>query len=216
MKKRYSIIVGVLALSFVAANCAHSATTSDYKNYGTVQLGLYEPTSDLDNGDYDTGFNGSVAYGRYLAPNLVAEAMIDYVGTSADVDGENSILGKYDQDSTISGTGLLFSLKGVMPAGPVDLYGGAGIGLYLVNLSIEIDSDRLGKFEEENDTDTVFGAHLSAGANYNINERFYVGLEGRYRWTGDAKVSDRVANVPVSYEGDLTGFSVAATFGMRF
>lgn len=215
MKKRYSIIVGALALSFVSATCAYSAT-GDFHNYGTVQLGVYEPTSDLDNGDYDTGFNGAVAYGRYFTPNLVGEAMIDYVGTSAEIDGENSTLGRYEQDNTISGTGLLLTLKGVLPAGPVDFYGGAGVGLYLVNLSIEIDSDTLGKFEEEDDSDIVFGAHLSAGANYNITDRFFVGLEGRYRWTGDAKVSDRVANVPVSYEGDLNGFSVAAAFGVRF
>ncbi len=216
MKTKHLAVAGLVMFSQLAAVSAYSAMTTSKTAYVAGQLGLYQPTSDLDNGDYDTGFNGAVAAGYYLAPGIIAEAMIDYIGTAADSEDYNATLGHYDQDSTISGTGFLASLKGEIPAGAFNLYGGAGVGFYVVNLSIEVDSSRFGKFEEENDSDTTFGAHVIAGANYDITKDFFLGIEGRYRWTGDVEVSDTVAEVPVAYEGDLSGFTISGVFGFRF
>lgn len=225
---KHLVMAGLVVFSQVAAASAYSATVRPALTqpapvpvrpktaYISGQLGLYQPTSDLDNGDYDTGFNGAVAFGFHLTPTIIAETMIDYIGADADSESYNEAIGHYDQDSTISATGFLFSLKGEVPSGPFRFYGGAGVGLYVANLSIEVDSSRFGRFEKEDDSDVTFGGHVIAGASYNITREFFVGIEGRYRWTGDVEVADTVAEVPVAYGGDLSGFTLSGVFGFRF
>jgi hypothetical protein len=62
----------------------------------------------------------------------------------------------------------------------------------------------------------VFGVHVVAGANHDIPGRFFIGLEGMYRWTDDFDLSETVAHIPVEYSGDLSGFSVTVNAGFRF
>lgn len=62
----------------------------------------------------------------------------------------------------------------------------------------------------------MFGVHITFGANYNLTDYVYVGLEGKYRWTDEVDLHDSFAGYDVAYEGNLNGYSVAATLGMRF
>jgi opacity protein-like surface antigen len=98
----------------------------------------------------------------------------------------------------------IITLKGKYAVGHLAVFAGIGGGVYAVTLSSEIESSRLGDFDSD-DSDGVFGAHVTAGATYNINERFFLGLEGSYRWTGDVDIRESVASVPVEYSGDLSG-----------
>lgn len=184
-------------------------------NYAQVKVGAFQPTGDLDDADYDTGVQISGYYGRYLTPYLIVEAGIDGFAVDSDVNGSNDSAGTYDQDNTLSVVGFLFTVKGELPAGPARIFGGIGGGLYTVNLDSDIDSSRLGDFSTDDD-DQVLGAHVVAGVNYDITDRFFAGIEGMYRWTDDVDIHENVASIPVAYDGELTGFAITANGGFRF
>ena len=187
----------------------------DKPNYAQLKLGAFEPTDDLDDAGFDTGFQISGAYGRYLTPYLIVEAGIDGFAMDNDVDGSNDTAGNFDQDNTLSVAGLLVTLKGEVPAGPAHVFGGVGAGFYTANLDSDIESTRLGDFSTDED-DQVFGLHVVAGVNYDVTSRFFAGIEGMYRWTDDLDIDDTVASIPVEYEGDLSGFSITVNGGFRF
>lgn len=216
-KKMVALIAATTVVIAFSASSGFSNEIEKPANYIAGGLGVFIPTSDLEDAGYDPGFNGSVAYGRYLTPHLILEGMVDFFGTTAESSGVDPSVGSYSRDDYIGTTGLLVTLKGEYPIGPVDLFGGAGVGFYGAFLSSEIDSDHLGTFtKKEDDFDSTFGAHVSLGGNYNITQILYVGLEGRYRWTGDVKMKETLGGIPVEHSGDLNGYSVAATFGFRF
>jgi opacity protein-like surface antigen len=184
-------------------------------NYAQIKLGMYQPTGDVDDADYDSGATFGVVYGRYLNRYLVFEAGFDVFGADRTVRGANDQAGAYTQDNTLVGVGGLLTLKGEYAAGPLALFAGIGGGIYAVTLTSEIESSRLGDFDSD-DSDGVFGAHVTAGVTYNINERFFLGLEGRYRWTEDVDIRETVASVPVEYSGDLSGYTITFNGGFRF
>ena len=107
------------------------------------------------------------------------------------------------------------TLKGELPVGAASIFGGIGGGVYTVTLDSDIETSRLGDFSTDDD-DTVLGAHVVAGANYDITDRFFAGVEGMYRWTDDVDIHETVATIPVEYSGDLSGFSVTFNGGFRF
>ncbi len=212
-------LVGVLAavnvMSLLAAGNVMAGQNTNKMNYATAKVGIFQPTGDMDDANYDGGGDVSLAYGRYLNKYLAVEAGFDIFATEQDLEGSNNQAGSYTQDNTLAGVGLLLTLKGEFSAGPVDFFAGIGGGLYSVTLDSQIDSSRLGDLNTD-DSDGVFGAHVVAGAIYNINQRFFLGLEGKYRWTDDVEIRESVASIPVEYTGDLSGFVVTFTGGFRF
>lgn len=219
MKKRMKVVCSLLAaanmIGMIAGDTVLAAEAERRSNYIQGQAGVAFPGSDLDDADFANGFNGAFSYGRYLTEHLKVEATLDLNAMDRDVQGANSTTGTYSRDEYLSASGILIALKGEYPLGPVDLFAGVGVGMYGVQLNSEIDSQRLGSFDTD-DSDTVFGAQFSLGTNYNINERFYVGVEGKYLWTQEADISMRTASLPIQYEGDLSGYSLAFTLGWRF
>ncbi len=217
-KAKRPMLFTVLVLTAVMFTSTAYAVTDEVppKNYVQGNLGAFGPANDLDDADFDTGLNGAISYGRYLTDNVKIEGMIDYSFGDRDERYDNPAAGeRYDQDDYLYTTGLLVTLKGEIPVGDLDLYCGAGLGIYGVWIYTDIDSNRHGKVDGD-DFDTVFGVHVSLGANYNITDYFYIGLEGRYRWTGDADLYDDVAGYIVQYEGNLNGYTVAMNVGFRF
>jgi opacity protein-like surface antigen len=212
-------LVGLLAAVNVASLClagnVMAEENSKKNNYAQVKVGMFQPTGDLEDADYDTGGDVSGVYGRYLNKYLVLEAGFDVFGSDQTLRGSNSRAGSYTQDNTLVGTAGLVTLKGEYSAGPVDLFCGFGGGIYAVTLESEIDSSRLGDLDTD-ESDGVFGVHVVAGANYNITERFFVGVEGKYRWTDDVDIRESVASIPVEYIGDLSGYTVTFNAGFRF
>lgn len=216
MKKIYTgaiaLMAGVLVL---AVSPIQAADTGERKNYTQVKIGYFQPTGQLDDDGYDNGGDLSVVYGRYLTPYLSLEAGIDIFGTENDFDGYNSTTGNYDQDSYMSAAGAILTLKAEYPVGPVRLYGGGGFGIYQASLYSEIDTSRLGDFDKT-ETDSMLGAHFIAGVDWDITERFFLSLEGKYRITEDVDIDETVATIPVRYDGDLDGYTIAAGVGFRF
>ncbi|WP_076750330.1 outer membrane beta-barrel protein [Desulfatitalea tepidiphila] len=192
-----------------------SATSEAFRNYGQIRLGVNEFTDDMDDAGMDTGVDLGAAYGRYLTPNLVLEAAIDFFASDRDVRGYNGTAGSYDIDDTLGVMAVLATIKGEFPVGRARIFGGGGVGYYVVALNSDIDTAYLGDFDED-ESDSVFGAHVVAGVNVDITKRFFAGLQGMYRWTDDIDIDERVATVPIRLEGDLSGYVVNLTAGFRF
>ena len=212
-KKVVGMLAAVNALGILFAGNAMAYL--DRPNYAQLKLGAFQPTDDLDDADFDTGLQVSGAYGRYLTRNLIVEVGIDGFSLDSDFDGSNDLAGNFDQDNTLSVVALLVTLKGEVPVGSANIFGGVGAGFYAANLDSDIESERLGDFSTD-DSDQVFGLHVVAGVNYDITDRFFAGVEGMYRWTDDLDIDETVASIPVSYNGDLSGFSITINGGFRF
>jgi len=182
-------------------------------NYFTLKAGIYSPQSD-DLEDFDTGFNGEISYGRYFHPNFALELGIGYFETEGTSSGFYPILGGWREKDEITAIPLTLTAKGIYPTQYVDLFGGVGIGLYFASGEADLSTTALGPLSFDDD-DTVFGFHLGLGANFNITERLFVGVEGKYLWA-EAEFEDTVFGIPVELDADLEGFTVTGNVGFRF
>lgn len=214
-KHLIGLLAAVNVLSVFTAGNVMADVADRRANYGQVKLGVFQPVGDLDDAGFDTGGEFSGAYGRYLTPFLVFEAGFSIFATESDSRGENDIAGSYKQEDRLSAGAFLLTLKGEYSIGSASLFGGIGGGVYSVTLDSDIDSTRLGDFSAD-DSDAVLGAHVVAGVNFDITDRFFVGMEGMYRWTDDVDLFETVATIPVEYSGDLSGFTVTVNGGFRF
>lgn len=213
MKKCISAGAVIMALMFTST--VVSAEMVKKANYVQGHLGFFMPAEDLDDSNFDTGGSFDLSYGRYLSEFLKVEAGWDVFAVDRSTSGTYTATGYFDQDDILTASGLAIALFGEFPAGSVDVYGGAGIGIYGVFLQSDVDTQYLGDFSKDED-DTVFGAFLAAGLNYNFTKRVFLGVEARYRWTSDVDINECVAGIPIAYEGDLSGFSLTFGGGYRF
>jgi len=206
---KISIILALLFLCFIMTGYSFAQERS---NYLTFKGGVFVPTDDLDDYDFDNGFNTEVAYGHKFTPNAAFEAGLGLYVTKADYDGV--VLGMtVREEDTISVVPLTASVKGIIPAGIVEIYGGAGAGIYFATLRSELTI--AGSTDTFRDSDAVLGFHVMAGVNFNINRKFFFGLEGRRIWTGEAEFEGTVLGVPVRPKTDLSGYTVSGQFGFR-
>jgi len=142
-------------------------------------------------GEHPSAFWSELVYGRRLFPGLAVEAGAGYFH-----DGVS-------QGNEIAGIPVTVTLKAVYAAGPYEFYAGGGGGAFIVTKykgvldGVSVD-----------DGDTVPEGHLVIGANYGFSSRFFVGLEGRYVFTGTAELGGA--------ERKLDGLVTAAAVGLRF
>lgn len=169
-----------------------SASGQEKKNYIMLKSGLYTFKSDLREADFATGFNGEVAYGRYLHPNFVLEG-----GTGYFHDGVNKVYG-----NDVQGTPIILTAKGVYPFKGWELFAGGGIGIYPTKFHGSVHGNLADA------RDTLFGGHLLTGANLDVSRSLFLGIEGKYIFTstGDFKV----------FEATLNGYTVNLSLGLRF
>ncbi len=185
----------------------------DNPNYVTFKGGIYSPESD-DLEDFDTGFNVEIALGHYFHRNFALELGVGYFETEASFSGFDPILGVWSEKDEITAIPLTLTAKGVYPTQYVDLFGGVGIGLYFVHGEADLSSSAFGSLSFDDD-DTVFGFHLGAGANFNITENIFFGIEGKYLWA-EAEFEESFLGVPFELDADLEGFTVTGNIGFRF
>jgi hypothetical protein len=213
--KRF-VLVGIICVAIAAVSGGAAwAVDGPLPNYVIGELGFYSPADDLDKAGFDAGINFSAAYGRYIAKYLIFEAGIGYFYTERDFLGGASIAGSYTRDDSIGVSPITLSLKGAFTAGNVEFYGGGGIGGYFMVFNSDIAASNLGSFSVDDD-EVVLGAHVLAGANFNISPRFFIGVDGRYLWTDSVSIVQRVADIPITYSGNLNGYTVNLAFGFRF
>ena len=207
----------IMALAVILILSVAGSATADQKppNYISLKGGIYTPTGDLDDSEFDSGFNGEIAFGRYMSPNGVVEVGIGYFNSDAEFSGTYPYIGTFSEKDEVKVVPLTASAKGILPAGPVEFYIGGGIGLYYVEISADADTSGLGSFSFS-DTDYIFGVHVMAGVQFDIANRAFFGIEAKNVWTDEAEAEDTVRGIPMKIETDLNGYMVTANLGIRF
>jgi len=149
MKK---ILCTVMALAFVASAGMGMAGTPD-EFYGSGNIGINFATgTDVEDIDFDEGWQGSVALGNRIQEHIRVEAEYQYLDTDNDVD-VNSIMGNGYYDFGTWGN--------------VTPYVTTGIGIAWFN-------------GEGFDSDHSMVWKLGAGADYAVNDKWSVGARYTY------------------------------------
>lgn len=210
------IAAAALALFIITATPVATplfAEEAAYLNYAVVKTGIYNPTGDLDS--FDTGLNLEGAFGRYFGKNVALEGGIGLFGTENDLQGTDAILGTYVEKDTISAVPLTVTAKGILPLDKLELFAGAGVGIYFTSVDAELNTSALGSFNV-NDDDIVMGAHITGGGTYSFNARFFFGIDGKYFTTEEAEYDGVALGRTITLKGDLTGYTINGFFGYRF
>lgn len=152
-----------------------------------VKGGFYTPGSnDLDG--FDSGFAGEAAFGHDFMRNLGAEFGVGLMKADrSDARGA----------SKLDLVPVTATLKAKLPIDVVELFAGAGMGVYHAKL----------KGGGLSSTDTAFGYHLAAGGAADLSQGVFLGAEFRYLW---AEASFAGADVK------LDGFTTSVILGYRF
>jgi opacity protein-like surface antigen len=189
-------------------------SAQDRTSYVSGKLGVYEPSGDLDDQGFGTGFNLEATLGTHLNRYLSVEGTTGFFITDADFAVFSSFFGFGEEEDTLFVYPFEVSLRATAPLGRVNLYCGGGPGFYIAVLNSELD---FGGFEDDDsDADAVFGGHLFGGMDFLISERMFLGVEARFIWTGEADLEPEPFGIPIRVKTDLNGYRVSAVFGLRF
>lgn len=181
-------------------------------NYVAVKGGIYTPTDDLE--DLDTGFSGEVVFGHYFSPNFALEGGIGYFETDGTETDFEPGIGTITIKTDVSVIPIFLIAKGFLPIQIGELYIGGGIGIGFADIDIDVNSP-LGP-ASVSDSDTVFGLELLAGANFNITDNWFFGVEGKYIITSDASISGTLFGFDFDDEGNANGYIITGVVGFRF
>jgi outer membrane protein W len=190
-----------------------SSFGQEYVNDLALKAGIYAPNGNLD--DFDVGFSGELAYGRYVAPNLKMELGLGYFECDGSFDRLKTGLGQVSEENELSVIPITVTAKVVLPSNTWEAFGGVGFGFYLADFKSQVNRSSLGSFTLD-DSDTAFGAHFVAGANYNFSKRWYIGFEGKYVFTTKVRFEGTASGSPVAAKGDLDGMLATVLVGYRF
>jgi opacity protein-like surface antigen len=183
-------------------------------NYVTVKAGIYNPTDDLD--DLDRGTNVEVSFGHYFNPNFVLEGGIGKFETDETFSGfDPFVLGSFSEKDEVSVIPLTVNAKRIVPFHGGEGYLGIGIGFYIVDFDADLSSSTLGSASVSL-SDTIIGINFLAGLNFNISDKWFLGVEGKYIITQDGKDSDVIFGVPIELEGNINGYTLTGVLGVRF
>lgn len=202
MKRSLSLVLGLaVVLLGITPLAATAAMPSMPGNYAAIKLGAYFPQSD-DLEEFDTGFNGEIAFGHYFTPNLAGEIGIGYFQSeSGSIVFFEPGVGLFTADAELKVVPVTLNVKLVYPLQNVELYALGGIGIYFSKLEV----NALGL--SDSDDDTAFGVNLGVGINVNITPNVYLGGEVKYLWAE-----------PSFFDVDakIDGFQATANLGYRF
>ena len=216
----------LIASVFVLIPVGYSgATDSDPKNYLLLKLGAYSPQHD-DLDYFDKGFNGEFYYGRYFHKNFASEIGVGYFKSngrrsfSVTSPIPSATATELLEDS-LKVIDILYTIKGILPIGRLELFAGPGIGLYFAKVNSVATTTTvvplLGTVvtkESGDDLKNAFGFHVLAGANFNITKEWFIGVEGKYFW---AKTDKTLEPIAAGFFGShLDGLVGTASMGWRF
>ena len=217
MKTKGFVFSMVFVLIVLVPLCV---SAQNNKFYLTAKPGIYSPQTNYLEG-FDAGFNGEIGFGYQPNKNFAAEMGLGYFATK----GKESYAGRVDSMS-YSATGKIainvvpvtLTLKAIYPIDKWELFALGGIGAYFVSteLKLNIAADGISISDTMDDSTTIFGGHLGLGFHYNITPRFFLGVEGKYLWTSEAKTQGELFTVPFEAKGDLNGIIATAVLGLRF
>jgi outer membrane protein W len=207
----FTTLVLSITIMFVTSS---SAMAQERPGYITFKAGVYTPTDDLDDAGFDAGFHGEIAFGGRLSENFALEAGVGYFHTDASFSGFDPLLGFWSEDDDVTVVPFSFTAKALVPSESAEFYVGGGFGIYLAIFEADFDSGAISLSLE--DTDTLFGAHLLVGANFNLNEVTFIGFEGKYIFTEEGKAEDSIFGIPIVIKTNLDGYTITGHIGFRF
>jgi opacity protein-like surface antigen len=188
-------------------------------SYVALKGGIYSPSAtftlkNLDvettfDADTKTGFDGEIAFGHYVLPTLALELGAGYFQGTGTVASDMSTA-RHQVDFNV--VPVIFSAKALVPAGPIDPYGEAGIGAYFTKIDV---ADNLNSFSGK----TTFGIHAGGGVNVNVSPTMFVGAEGRYVWADPSIGGQTIVLNSDEYSLDgfkLNGFTTTLVLGFGF
>jgi len=161
------------------------------RNYATLKFGAYLPQAD-DMDNFNDGFNVEVAVGQYINPNVAVDLSFGYLKSNGNVPGVSGQVRAYP---------ALLSIKGVLPVSIAELYVLVGGGVYFT----DAQTSSLGINASE--TDITSGFQAGVGGNFNLSEKVFLGLEGKYFWAYPEFDSIKV---------HIDGIQATANIGYRF
>lgn len=167
----------VLAVCFLFAFVSASNASDSYLS---VKAGGFFPntvTAGLN--DYKTGYNVEIASGTRFHPNLAVEIGIGYYGSEKapfNIHVVDESVTLYVVTPSVSVIPITATLKGIIPAGAVDLFAGGGGSYNFATLKSWLAPSVSGGFDDTRKA-TGFGYHIVGGADVHISNTFAVGVE---------------------------------------
>ncbi|HET6414025.1 MAG TPA: outer membrane beta-barrel protein [Anaeromyxobacter sp.] len=182
----HSSLTLVAALAILAPQAA--AARQPPPGYLVVKLGGYFPVA-ADVSSYETGFDGELSLGYAPAPGFAFEFSSGTFSTQQSVGSASA--------REIRVIPVTFAIRGTVALKHFEPYAILGTGAYFIQ-------DRLSGATSDS---TNLGLFLGAGANVNLTERFFFGLEGRYLF-----LHASTFNTSTSLDGAV----LTADLGFRF
>lgn len=201
----FTVLLVTVASVFIV-NLPSARAADMASSYAEAKIGIYAPQGDALE-DFDTGFIGELALG-YRKEKYSLELEVGYFET----EGKGTIVASgpppvvVPGDVKISVIPVALNYKMFFPIGTFEPFGEVGAGIYVA------DVDLSGGGLSFSDRQTSAGVHVGLGANINITQRLFLGIEGRYLWAGEHQLV--LGQIPVNVKID--GVIATANFGYRF
>lgn len=209
--KNHGFYLALFALAMSAFPVAgHAQSNSAESRIGRWYIGggfgAYSEENNSQLPNQDPGAALFFSGGYRASPNVAVEA--DWLGWEQDFSTPASITAQLPgaqgrTDLKASGAGAVIKL--IAPLSAVDLYAGAGLGFYAMNLSVQGAGG-----SEIDTTETELGYQALLGADVYIAKKVSVGLE--YRWVKVDANFEPYINGSVDVGGQFFLMSVRAHF----
>jgi opacity protein-like surface antigen len=195
--RRISLIILLLTSVFIFFSSTLTFAEEKNNNYFVIKGGVYFPQSDDVEDFVDEGINLEVAVGTYTSKHFGCELGVGFFQT------------KFTEGPKVTAkfVPITFNLLGRYPVGPVDLYGGGGIGAYISKTEVTIGEN------SDSEVDTFYGFQVLAGGKFYMSNDLFVGMEGKYIWTKTPE--QNFFGVPIAdlhYDGLIVTLNVGTRF----
>jgi opacity protein-like surface antigen len=144
--------------------------------------------------DFNPGFNFGIAFGNHFSPDVATELEIGFTKTRHTSPDSEKIKTNFNVFP------LAWSFKKLVYFEKGEYYGMGGFGVYYIRMR----QSEAGHAYVDRETDVGF--HAGLGLHYNIAQKLFVGIEGRYLFFSGRPFG--------KYKMD--GIIAAAFFGLKF
>lgn len=197
--KRAGWLAFLIAVASIFFTLFPSTTFAEAKHgyYISFKPGIYLPQYKhgfLKDEELDSGVALGAAFGGYYNKNIAGELEVSYFQTKGEINNTGIELKEHAYN-------IFYNVKGILPAGDVDIYVGGGIGVVISDAKIHPDHE----------VNTNFGIQGLCGATFNIKEDYFVGVEGKYLWS-NSSFQDGTITRDVQFDGIF----VTGNVGIKF
>jgi len=195
--RRLSWIILLLTFVFTFFPSALTFANDNKNSYYVLKGGVYFPQNDDVKDFVDDGINLEVAVGTFTSEYFGAELGVGFFQTRT-TEGAKV---------TTKFFPITFNLLGKYSDGPIDIYGGGGMGAYINKTEVTINAG------SDSDLHTSYGFQALVGGKYYLLKDYFVGMEGKYIWTQTPQQT--IMGVPLP-DLHYDGFVVTVNVGARY